>query len=175
MNREILSSYTHQLQPLPPFELHKNDMGKWVLTTVDQGDSNHQQEYREVVVVRAFPIEAPNFGISILSSDARELIWIETLDLVDAAQRSCIEQALREREFMPEILKLDRVSGFTTPCTWHVQTSRGPTELELKGEEDIRRLSTKTLIVSDRYGVQFLIKDLPQLDRHSRKLLDRFF
>lgn len=175
MNTEIINSYTHQINPSPSFTLHKNSMGKWVLMLEDQLDPSNHQAYEEVVVVRAFPIEAPNAGISILSSDARELVWIETLESLSDAQRASLEEALREREFMPEILKLDKVSGFTTPCIWHIQTSRGPTELELKGEEDIRRLSGKTLIVSDRYGVQFLIKDLPQLDRHSRKLLDRFF
>jgi hypothetical protein len=46
--------------------------------------------------------------------------------------------------------------------------------LVLKGEEDIRRLSTTRLIVADAHGVQFLIRDLPSLDRHTRKLLDRF-
>ncbi len=175
MNTEIINSYTHQINPSPSFALHKNSMGKWVLMLEDQLDPSNHQAYEEVVVVRAFPIEAPNAGISILSSDARELVWIETLESLSDAQRASLEEALREREFMPEILKLDKVSGFTTPCIWHIQTSRGPTELELKGEEDIRRLSGKTLIVSDRYGVQFLIKDLPLLDRHSRKLLDRFF
>jgi hypothetical protein len=175
MNPEIINSYTHQINPSPSFTLHKNSMGKWVLKLEDHLDPSNHQEYVEVVVVRAFPIESPSAGISILSCDARELVWIETLDSVSPPQRASLEDALREREFMPEILKLDKVSGFTTPCIWHIQTSRGPTELELKGEEDIRRLSAKTLIVSDRYGVQFLIKDLPQLDRHSRKLLDRFF
>jgi hypothetical protein len=46
--------------------------------------------------------------------------------------------------------------------------------LVLKGEEDIRRLSANRLIVADAHGVQFLIRDLPSLDRHTRKLLDRF-
>ena len=55
-----------------------------------------------------------------------------------------------------------------------MQTNRGPTEFVLKGEEDIRRLSTRTLIVADAHGVQFLIRDLPALDKHTRKLLDRF-
>jgi hypothetical protein len=55
-----------------------------------------------------------------------------------------------------------------------VQTNRGPTQLVLKGEEDIRRLSAHRLIVADAHGVQFLIRDLPSLDRHTRKLLDRF-
>lgn len=50
----------------------------------------------------------------------------------------------------------------------------GPTEFVLKGEEDIRRLSVNTLIVSDAHGVQYLIRHLPSLDRHTRKLLDRF-
>jgi hypothetical protein len=55
-----------------------------------------------------------------------------------------------------------------------VQTNRGQAQFVLRGEEDIRRLSGKTLIVADAHGVQFLIRDLPALDRHSRKLLDRF-
>jgi hypothetical protein len=46
--------------------------------------------------------------------------------------------------------------------------------LLLKGEEDIRRLSASVLLVTDGHGVQFLIRDLAQMDRFSRKLLDRF-
>jgi hypothetical protein len=150
------------------FDLHKNKMGKWTLRLQSGSDT-------EVIVVRAFPIEAPETGISILSTDGKELVWIEKLESLNDAQSVSVLEALREREFMPEILKLDRVSAFTTPCVWYVHTSRGPTELELKGEEDIRRLSSKTLLISDTYGVQFVIKDLPKLDRHSKKLLDRFF
>jgi hypothetical protein len=125
--------------------------------------------------VRAFPIFAPTEGVSIVGSNAQELVWIESLDSLSTSQRGAVLQALQEREFMPEILRLMSVSSFTTPSTWTIQTNRGTTELLLKGEEDIRRLSVKTLIVSDSYGVQFLIKDLPSLDRHSRRLLDRFF
>jgi hypothetical protein len=85
-----------------------------------------------------------------------------------------VSQALQGREFMPEILRLDGVNSFSTPSIWRVQTNRGPAQLVLKGEEDIRRLTTHRLIVADAHGVQFLIRDLPSLDRHTRKLLDRF-
>ena len=44
----------------------------------------------------------------------------------------------------------------------------------LKGEEDIRRLGPGLLIVNDAHGVQYLIQDLLGMDKHSRKLLDRF-
>jgi hypothetical protein len=55
-----------------------------------------------------------------------------------------------------------------------VSTDRGPAELVLKGEEDIRRLSQTRLLIADANGIQFLVRDLNRLDRHSRKLLDRF-
>ena len=90
-------------------------------------------------------------------------------------EREALLQAVAEREFMPEIERLDKVSGFIAPCTWHVQTNRGPTQFLLKGEEDIRRMSGQTWLVADGHGVQYLIRDLSRLDRHSRKLLDRFF
>jgi hypothetical protein len=75
---------------------------------------------------------------------------------------------------MPRILKLYGVSGFLTPSTWDIETDRGRTQLLLKGEEDIRRLSDTVLLVTDGHGVQFLIRNLAQMDRFSRRLLDRF-
>jgi hypothetical protein len=125
-------------------------------------------------VARAFPIAAPDQVISILSAEGKELAWVERLNDLPTQEREIVTQALQGREFMPEILRLDGVNSFSTPSIWRVQTNRGPAQLVLKGEEDIRRLSASRLIVADAHGVQFLIRDLPSLDRHTRKLLDRF-
>lgn len=127
-----------------------------------------------VVVVRAFPIGAPHQCISILNSEGRELLWLDDLATLSQEQKDSVLQAVTQREFMPEIEKLNAVSSFVAPCTWFVKTNRGDAEFLLKGEEDIRRLSSQTLIVVDAHGVQFLIRELPSMDRHSRKLLDRF-
>lgn len=151
-----------------PFEIEQDAFGVWRLRL--ENGSAHER----VVAVRAFPIAAPQEGISILSQEGRELLWIPRLADVPEPQRSRIEAALQTREFLPEILQLHGVSSFATPSVWRVRTSCGETELTLKGEEDIRRLSANTLIVSDAYGVQYLIKHLAGMDRHSRKLLDRF-
>ena len=151
-----------------PFQLVHDAFGKLVLTLAD--GTVHSQ----VVVVRAFPIAAADQGISILSVDGKELVWIEHVDQLNNAQRQTVMRALQEREFMPEIQRLDGVNSFSTPSVWRVQTNRGATEFVLKGEEDIRRLSIHTLIVSDAHGVQYLIRHLPSLDRQTRKLLDRF-
>ena len=66
------------------------------------------------------------------------------------------------------------VSTFTTPSTWTVRTDRGTTTLVLKGEEDIRRLADGRLLVADSQGIQFVIADRQALDRHSRRILERF-
>lgn len=142
--------------------------GKLVVTLADG------TQHVGAVVARAFPIAAPDQSISVLSAEGKELAWIESLDDLSLQARDIVAQALQGREFMPEILRLDGVNSFSTPSVWRVQTSRGPTQLVLKGEEDIRRLSASRLIVADAHGVQFLIRDLPSLDRHTRKLLDRF-
>ena len=45
----------------------------------------------------------------------------------------------------------------------------------LKGEEDIRRLGDGArLLVADSRGVQFVVSDRWALDKHSKRLLERF-
>ncbi len=150
------------------WQLSRNPLGRLVFTGADG------VAHEGVVAVRAFPIGAPDEGISLLSSEGHELLWLERLSALPEPARGLVGEALAQREFMPEIRRLLRVSGFATPSTWTVETDRGPTELVLKGEEDIRRLSSGTLLVADTHGVQFLIRNLYQMDRHTRRLLDRF-
>ena len=154
--------------PRRDFELRCSPLGVWSVT-LDDG-SVHER----VVVVRAFPIAAPTESVSILSVEGRELVWVDRLDALPAAQRAVLEEALMGREFMPEIQRLDSVSSFATPSTWSVLTDRGSTQFLLKGEEDIRRLTGTVLLINDANGVQFMIRDLAAMDKHSRKLLDRF-
>ena len=167
---ETVSALTQAEQaPRQAFALKRDAFGVWVLHLSD--GSVHEQ----VVVVRAFPVTHPQAGFSVLNRQGHELVWVDDIQSASAAEREALLQAVAEREFMPEIERLDKVSGFIAPCTWHVQTNRGPTQLWLKGEEDIRRMSSQTWLVADGHGVQYLIRDLSRLDRHSRKLLDRFF
>ena len=150
------------------FTLAFDPFGKLLVTMADG------TQHVGAVVARAFPIATPDHCISILSAEGKELAWVENLNELPENERDIVTQALQGREFMPEILRLDGVNSFSTPSVWRVQTSRGPAQLVLKGEEDIRRLTASRLIVADAHGVQFLIRDLPSLDRHTRKLLDRF-
>ena len=148
--------------------LERNPLGRWVWT--DAQGTRHEQ----VVVVRAYPVTAPEQGAGIMDAEGHELAWFDRIDQVPQPLQGLLREAIAEREFLPEIQKLLTVSSLVTPSVWTVQTDRGEARFMLKGEEDIRRLTGKTLIVSDADGVQYLIRDPLALDRHSRKLLDRF-
>lgn len=152
----------------PDYRLDRNAFGRLVLTTAAG------ERHEGVTPVRAFPIDAPDEGISLVSAEGHELAWIERLqELPDAAQK-LVSEELARREFMPVIARLAAVSTFATPSTWSVETDRGTTAFILRGEEDIRRIDQGKLLITDSHGIQYLIPDLYTLDAHSRKLLDRF-
>lgn len=150
------------------FQLRRDAFGRLVLT--DAGGKVHEG----VVPVRAFPIAAPDEGLSLLSAEGHELAWVDRLSDLPAAQRALVDEELAGREFVPEIRRLRGVSSFSTPSTWSVDTDRGATRFVLKGEEDIRRVGRSTLLIADSQGLQFRVRDLFALDRHSRRLLERF-
>jgi hypothetical protein len=127
-----------------------------------------------VYPVRAFPITAPAAGIGIMNQSGNEVCWFSDVALIPEAELMLIEEELAAREFMPVIEKITQVSTFATPSIWDIETDRGPTRIRLKGEEDIRRIAGNTLLIADSNGLQFLIKDATQLDKVSKKLLDRF-
>ena len=150
------------------FDLARDEFGRLVLTTADG------ERHVGVAPVRAFPVQAPEEGISLMTGDGREVAWIASLATLAPALRSLVEAELQGREFMPEIRAIRSVSSYATPSTWQVSTDRGDTSFVLRGEEDIRRIGQDTLLISDSHGIHFLLRDLHGLDRQSRKILDRF-
>ena len=150
------------------FQLSRNSFGKLILT--DEAGNVHEG----VSPVRAFPIQAPDHGISMVLGDGKEVGWIDDIAGLPLPIRELVHDELEGREFMPEILTVTRVSSFATPCTWYVRTDRGDTEFTLKGEEDIRRIGAASLLITDNHGINFLIRDMYTIDKGTRRILDRF-
>ena len=150
------------------FELSRDNFGKLVMTA-DDG-----QVYHGVAPVRAFPIQSPNEGISLVQGDGKEVAWIDHVDTLPEPARTLVKEELEGREFMPEISRVVSVSSYATPCTWYVETDRGTTQFVLKGEEDIRRIGATSLLIADNHGIHFLIRDMFEIDKVTRKILDRF-
>ena len=130
-----------------------------------------------VTPVRAFPFSDPDNGFSLVDSESHEVVWLNSINDLNAENRALVDEVLATREFMPVITRIESVSSFNTPSTWQIETAQGKTQLVLKGEEHIRRINGmggNNLLISDNHGIQFLIKDVSQLDKQSRRLLDRF-
>ena len=150
------------------FTLHRDTFGKLVMTDADG------QVFEGVAPVRAFPIQSPDEGISLVLGNGKEVAWIDHIDALPEPARSLLQEELEGREFMPEIARVKSVSSFATPCTWYVDTDRGETQFVLKGEEDIRRIGAAALLSADNHGIHFLIRDMFNIDKTTRKILDRF-
>lgn len=151
------------------FTLQRNAFGKLVLTNASG------ERFIGVLPVRAFPVHAPEEGISLMNTESREVAWIDQLDALGEPERSLIRAELAIRECMPIVQKIVSVSSFSTPCTWSVSTDRGATTFVLRGDEDIRRVDAHgRLLIADSHGIQFAVQNYQALDPHSRKILDRF-
>ena len=159
--------------PLTPdrtqFTLERDAFGKLILTT------EGSERFEAVVPVRAFPIQSPEVGISIVNTDGQEVGWVDRLADLPEPAHGLIRAQLASREFMPVISEIVSVSSFSTPCTWTVKTDRGQTEFVLRGDEDIRRIGKdNALLIADNHGIQYLVRDQFALNGHSKKILDRF-
>ena len=150
------------------WQLERDSFGRLALIAADG------VRHANVVPVRAFPIAAPDDGLSLLSADGHELAWVERLADLAPPARALIEEELASREFIPQILRIRSVSSYATPSTWSVDTDRGEASFVLKVEEDIRRLPHGRLLIADAHGINFLVRDMAALDRGSRRILDRF-
>jgi hypothetical protein len=150
------------------FQLRRDSFGKLILITPEG------EQFAGVTPVRSFPIQAPSKGISLVREGGKEVGWIDDLADAPAGVRELVVEELEGREFIPEILHIKEVSSFATPCTWYVTTDRGDTEFVLKVDEDIRRVGEASLLVADNHGINFLVRDMYRIDKHSRKILDRF-
>ena len=150
------------------FLLSRNQAGRLLLTLQDG------RTHEGVVPVRAFPLLAPGEFVAFMSLEGKEVAWVDDLSTLPEEMRALVNEEIALREMMPTIQRIVSVSTLSTPSTWDVVTDRGATKLILKGEEDIRRLSGSTLIITDSHGLRFILPDMQALDKNSRRILDRF-
>lgn len=149
--------------------LTRNAHGRLCLTLPDG------TVHETLTPVRAFPIAAPDEGISLVGRDGKEVYWIERLSDMAQPMRLLLEEDFAVREFVPEVLRIATIDSISVPSVWTVETDRGTTQLGLKAEEDIRKLDGRYhLLITSRDGVQYRISDSRQLDKQSQKYLELF-
>jgi hypothetical protein len=152
----------------PSFTLQRDPWGRLVLIDADG------RRHVGVDPVRAFPISDPEHYISICDADGREIAFIEVLAEVAPDVRQILQDELAQREFVPVIDRIVRVSSDISPADWQVETDRGPTQFTLNSDDDVRRLGPHRALMIDTRGIRYLIPDTRALDAGSRHILDRY-
>lgn len=150
------------------FTLERDRRGHLILID-EQGE-----RYPDAAPIRAFPLSDPLHAISICDKDGREIVYLDSLNDLDPALRSTIEEALAKREFVPIILKILSTPPRTEPALWEVETDRGVTSFEVESEDSIYRREPRQVSIVDVRGIRYLIPDTRKLDQRSRRVLERF-
>lgn len=154
--------------PMASARLERDPTGQLVWHRADG------QVHVGVQLVRAFPLTAPDEALSVVDAAGHELAALDSIGQLDPTSRALALTALAEREFMPVVQQVLSASRAWLPSTLEVQTDRGATQLLIESEEAIRRVGPDRLLVRDARGISFLIPSFEQLDRRSRRLLERF-
>jgi hypothetical protein len=149
-----------------PFALIEDGQHQLTLQRPDQND------IVDVRIRRSFPWSKPAEFVSIRSSEGKELLLIESLNLLDATQRAVIERWLEQHSFIPRITRIDQVDVRFGYQQWKVQTDRGPVEFRVQEREDIRFLHDGRFSVKDADGNVYEMTRLDQLDPNSRRALE---
>lgn len=129
------------------------------------------REYRDVRLIRMFPITDPEGWISVCDSQYNELLCIESIEAVPTGSRRIIEEELNRCTFIPIIQQITRSVPLGDIVRLFVVTDRGSTEIAV-GTEDIYRLSGNRVLLKDISGIRYLIPDWLKMSPHSRKTLD---
>src|SRR4051794_36761105 len=81
--------------------------------------------------IRAFPLSDPGRWVSLCDAEGREIARVPDLRAAPPIVRQLIEEELSQREFVPILRRIVRVSSDAAPADWDVETDRGPTRFLL--------------------------------------------
>jgi hypothetical protein len=131
-----------------------------------------QDDAVDVRLRRAFPWSKPGRYISVRSSEGKELLLIEDLDALPAAQRQLIDRWLSDSSFIPRIVSIQEIDVRFGYQQWKVTTDRGPIEFRVQEREDIRFLPDGRFRIKDADGNVYEMPRVEELDEGSRRAIE---
>ena len=154
--------------PDPGFSLDHDRFGRLVLT------DGAGQRFVGVEPVRAFPLSDPSQWIALVDGEGHEVFCIESLDQLPSPLQATLEAELAAREFVPVVKRVVRSTGDIFPGHWDVETDRGSTRLNIDSEDDIRRIGSHRMLITDTRKMRYHVLDTRKLDAYSRRVLERY-
>ena len=151
------------------FDLQTNDLGQLVLITTGG------TRIENVRPARLFPLTDADCWVALQDGNGRELACIEDPGALTIPQQDALYLALSKRAFVPVIHSIDNIVRAADGYDWHVSTDRGPTVFHVETDECIQTLGGTRLVIIDDHNTRYLIPNLEDLDRDSKRRLERYY
>ena len=149
------------------------------MISLDLIGGEETETFERVVVLRSFPITAPEEFLSVREPDTRkkgrgaEIGMIRHLSDFDADTVALIHEELSVRYFTPQILKIHSVKEKFGYSYWEAETTAGKVSFVLNNPfANIRVLEDQRIYISDMDGNSFVIPDPTALDRASYRRIE---
>ena len=149
------------------------------LISLDLIGKEETETFERVVVLRSFPITAPEEFLSVREPDTRkkgrgaEIGMIRHLSDFDEATVALIHEELSVRYFTPQIPKIYSVKEKFGYSYWEAETTAGKVSFVLNNPfANIRVLEDQRIYISDMDGNSFVIPDPTALDRASYRRIE---
>ena len=126
-------------------------------------------------VARCFPWSLPDEYVSIHDADGKEAAMLKSLDELDDASRTVIDEELRDKVFNPKILAILDYKDEFGVTSIKAETDRGEVTFQIRNRDDVRVLSGTRALFRDVDGNTYELPDLMALTASERKHIDRYF
>lgn len=170
---EQFDTLVHWLDPAQ-IDLDRDESGRLRLRLNGTRQDGHLGPvvYENVKPVRCFTHTLPERYISLCDAEGKEIGLIEDLAALPPAAHALLREELEKRYFVPEIVRIHRLTNNHGVTSWQVETDRGPRAFEVRSRDDVRRLPNGLILITDVDGNRFRISHRSHLDARSRGLLD---
>ena len=120
------------------------------------------------------PVTGRGREVSIMSEDKKELVLLDSLDVLDAESRKVAEEALAQRYLVPRITSIPVANATMGYRYLSVETDHGPRNFVLRDPNtNVVWVSDDMLTIRDTLGNRYEIESLAGLDERSRENIKR--
>ena len=130
------------------------------------------EEYQDLNIRRAFPLESDERFIGFFLSDGPELGMLEDMADLDEESRQELQNELDKIYFRPKVTNFGKITEEHGMLRSEIETTSGPRQIEIRGwRKNVRILSGNRAIILDVYGNRYLVEDWRELPKRTKEIL----